>query len=73
MRDLETPTGRYTNRLHEPYTPFSDAPFEAPLPSLAEQLGGEPYPTHATRWYEWLASAFHIALLAVGVTLLVFG
>lgn len=73
MPSIKYPAESYTDRVHGAYTPFSDAPHEERSLSLAEQLGGEPYPQHPTRWYEWLATALHVALLAAGIALMVFG
>lgn len=73
MQPTEHHTRLHTKRDHEPYTPRSDASHKAHVPSLVERLGGEPYPQHPTRWYEWLASAFHVALLAASIAFLVFG
>lgn len=73
MCPSEHPARPYTNRDQQQYTPFSDASRRARLPSLAEQLGGEPYLQHPTRWYEWLAGAFHLVLLAAGIAVLLLG
>ena len=71
MQHIEVDANRSLRRDFEPYTASpSFAPRADGERSLADRIGGEPYPSHPTRWYEWLAAVLHLALLGVGVACL---